>query len=80
MIRQTGGGRPARDHSGWHLLRPQKVIDATQVWFWSADCQAVERDADEDREAERAETFSAHEAFVSASRSRAKRSDRRSGQ
>ena len=62
------------------LLRPQKVIDAAQAWFWSPDWQAGERDADEDREAKRAETFSSNEAFVAALRSRAKRSDRRSGQ
>jgi AbrB family looped-hinge helix DNA binding protein len=61
------------------LLRPQKVIDAAQAWFWSPDWQAGERDADEDREAKRAETFSSDEAFVSALRSRAKRPDRGSG-
>jgi AbrB family looped-hinge helix DNA binding protein len=62
------------------LLRPQKVIDAAQAWFWSPDWQAGERDADDDREAQRAETFSSDEAFVSALRARAKRPDRRSGQ
>ncbi len=62
------------------LLRPQKVIDAAQAWFWSPDWQAGERDADEDREAKRAETFSSDEAFVVALRSRAKGPDGRSGQ
>ncbi len=27
------------------LLRPQKVIDATQTWFWSAAWQQGEREA-----------------------------------
>lgn len=62
------------------LLRPQKVIDAAQAWFWSPDWQAGELQADEDRAAKRAETFSSDEAFVSALRHRAKRPDRRSGQ
>ncbi len=62
------------------LLRPQKVIDASQAWFWTPHWQAGERDADEDREAKRAETFSSDEAFVGALRSRARRPDRKSGQ
>ena len=28
------------------LLRPQKLIDATQAWFWSPEWQAGERKAD----------------------------------
>ena len=32
------------------LLRPQKVIDATQAWFWSPEWQAGEREADADRD------------------------------
>ena len=62
------------------ILRPQKVIDVAQAWFWSADWQAGERDADEDREAKRAETFSSDEALLAALRSRAKRPERRPGQ
>lgn len=61
------------------LLRPQKVIDAGQAWFWSPDWQAGERDADQDREADRAETFSSDEAFIGALHARAKRPGRRSG-
>lgn len=30
------------------LLRPQKVIDSTQAWFWTPAWQAGEREADED--------------------------------
>lgn len=30
------------------LLRPQKVIDASQAWFWSPSWQAGEREAEED--------------------------------
>lgn len=26
------------------LLRPQKLVDATQAWFWTAGWQAGERD------------------------------------
>ncbi|HTJ75930.1 MAG TPA: AbrB/MazE/SpoVT family DNA-binding domain-containing protein [Acidimicrobiales bacterium] len=62
------------------LLRPQKVIDAAQAWFWSPDWQAGERDADRDMDAKRAETFVSDEAFVAALRARAKRPDLRPGQ
>ncbi|MGH2922287.1 MAG: AbrB/MazE/SpoVT family DNA-binding domain-containing protein [Gaiellaceae bacterium] len=29
------------------LLRPRKVVDATQAWFWSTAWQSMERDVDE---------------------------------
>jgi len=28
------------------LMRPQKVIDASQAWFWTPEWQAGEREAD----------------------------------
>jgi antitoxin PrlF len=40
------------------LLRPQKLIDATQAWFWTPTWQAGEREADVDRSVGRAEVFS----------------------
>ena len=46
------------------LLRPQKLIDATQAWFWATDWQAGERDADADRAAERVSTFASGEEFL----------------
>jgi AbrB family looped-hinge helix DNA binding protein len=46
------------------LLRPQKVIDSTQAWFWSAGWQAGEREADADRSAGRVETFDTGDALV----------------
>lgn len=58
------------------LLRPQKVIDATQAWFWSPEWQAGEREADADREAGRSELFSSDAAFLDALHSRAKRRKR----
>jgi antitoxin PrlF len=54
------------------LLRPQKVIDASQTWFWTTEWQAGERDADADLGAGRAETFGSGEEFVEALRARAK--------
>jgi antitoxin PrlF len=30
------------------LLRPKKLIDATQAWFWTFEWQAMEREASED--------------------------------
>jgi AbrB family looped-hinge helix DNA binding protein len=54
------------------LLRPQKLIDATQAWFWTRDWQAGEREADADRAAGRVEPFGSGEDFIEALRSRAK--------
>jgi len=30
------------------LLKPQKLVDATQAWFWNASWQSREREADDD--------------------------------
>lgn len=48
------------------LLRPQKVIDATQAWFWTPEWQAGEREADADIAAGRGETFESGEEFLEA--------------
>ena len=54
------------------LLRPRKVIDSTQAWFWASTWQAGERAADADRDAGRVETFDSGDALVDALRSIAK--------
>ncbi len=54
------------------LLRPQKVIDITQAWFWTTDWQAGERDADADRAAERVTTFASGEELLGSLRHRSK--------
>lgn len=59
------------------LLRPQKVIDATQAWFWTSEWQAGEREADADGAAGRVETFASGEEFVEALKARAKPAARR---
>jgi antitoxin PrlF len=46
------------------LLRPQKVIDATQAWFWSPEWQAGEREADADLVAGRVKMFDSGESFL----------------
>lgn len=46
------------------LLRPQKVIDSTQAWFWTPAWQAGEREADADRAAGRMEAFDSGPSFV----------------
>lgn len=60
------------------LLRPQKLIDATQAWFWTPQWQEGEREADTDRAAGRVETFTSGEEFVGSLRFRAKRRGHRS--
>jgi len=57
------------------LLRPQKVIDASQAWFWTPEWQAGEREADADLEAGRVETFASGDELIGALRalSRGKR-------
>ncbi|MGH9217558.1 MAG: AbrB/MazE/SpoVT family DNA-binding domain-containing protein [Acidimicrobiales bacterium] len=59
------------------LLRPQKVIDATQAWFWTPQWQQGEREADADLAAGRAQTFNSGEDFVEGLRARAKPAARR---
>lgn len=46
------------------LLRPQKLIDATQAWFWNPTWQSGEREADADRAAGRSEAFESGEAMI----------------
>jgi AbrB family looped-hinge helix DNA binding protein len=48
------------------LLRPQKVIDATQAWFWTPEWQAGEREADAELAAGKGETFESGEEFLEA--------------
>ena len=54
------------------LLRPRKVIDATQAWFWTPAWQTGEREADADLAAGRVETFGSDEELSAALRSTAK--------
>ena len=54
------------------LLRPQKVIDATQAWFWTPEWQAGEREADADRVAGRVESVGSGDEFLGALRAMTK--------
>ena len=46
------------------LLRPKKVIDATQAWFWTPEWQAGEREASADIAAGRPRVFDSDDAFL----------------
>ena len=59
------------------LLRPQKLIDATQAWFWTPEWQAGEREADADRSAGKVEEFGSGDEFIGALRARTRRTGRR---
>ena len=59
------------------LLRPQKVIDAAQAWFWTAEWQAGEREAEADRAAGRVESVGSGEEFLGAVRAMARPATRR---
>lgn len=48
------------------LLRPQKIIDATQAWFWTADWQAGEREVDRQRQEGRGQVFRSSDELVEA--------------
>ena len=48
------------------LLRPCKLIDASQAWFWTPEWQEGERQADEDLAAGRSERFESGEDFLRA--------------
>jgi len=49
---------------GGILLRPQKVIDATQAWFWQPAWQAGEREAAADLAAGRSRVFDSSEELL----------------
>ena len=46
------------------LLRPQKVIDSTQAWYWASAWQEGEREAVADYIAGRSSVFESSEAFL----------------
>jgi antitoxin PrlF len=46
------------------LLKPHKVIDSTQAWFWTPSWQAGEREAAEERAAGRGRVFESSEEFL----------------
>ena len=62
------------------LLRPRKLIDRDQAWFWTPEWQAGERAADEDLATGRIKTFSTPDEFIEALKkaSKPKRKPRRS--
>ena len=57
---------------GGILLRPMKMIDASQAWFWTPEWQAGEREAEADIAAGRVERFESDEAFLAALEARMK--------
>ena len=54
------------------LLRPQKLIDATQAWFWSPEWQAGESEVDSQKVSGRGQRFASSEQLVEALRRRSK--------
>lgn len=54
------------------LLRPQKVIDASQAWYWTPEWQEGEREADAQVAAGEGETFESGEEFLEALQALAK--------
>jgi AbrB family looped-hinge helix DNA binding protein len=52
------------------LLRPQKVIDSTQAWFWSPRWQVMEAEAEADIRAGRTEVFNTTDDFLLALKTR----------
>ena len=48
------------------LLRPKKLIDASQAWFWTQQWQQGEHEASEDIKAGRVTTFGSAAALVEA--------------
>jgi AbrB family looped-hinge helix DNA binding protein len=57
------------------LLRPGKVIDANQAWFWTPEWQAGERQADKEAAAGLGERFESDEEFLAALDARMKPPD-----
>ena len=54
------------------LLRPMKLIDASQAWFWTPEWQEGERQADAEIAAGLGERFESDEEFIAALKARSK--------
>lgn len=52
------------------LLKPHKMIDSTQAWFWAPEWQAGEREADADLAAGRFTRHDSDEEFLASLRAR----------
>jgi AbrB family looped-hinge helix DNA binding protein len=48
------------------LLRPRKLVDTTQAWFWSESWQSGEREASGDIAAGRTRTYKSDKEFLKA--------------
>jgi len=46
------------------ILRPQQLIDRDQAWYWTAEWQAAEREADEDLRLGRYDDFETMEGMI----------------
>ncbi|MCL5103084.1 MAG: AbrB/MazE/SpoVT family DNA-binding domain-containing protein [Armatimonadetes bacterium] len=46
------------------VLRPKKLIDKSQAWFWTKEWQEAERTADEDIKAGRVKAFESVEDLI----------------
>jgi bifunctional DNA-binding transcriptional regulator/antitoxin component of YhaV-PrlF toxin-antitoxin module len=53
-----------RREDGVIELRPQRVIDASQAWFWTERWQRMEQEAEADFAAGRFQTFDDAESFL----------------
>ena len=52
------------DRQGYIVLRPKKLVDASQAYFWTEEWQKGERKADEDMKAGRVKRFKSAAAAV----------------
>lgn len=55
------------------VLHPQKLIPASQAWFWAESWQEGEREASSERDAGLGEVFDSDDAFLESLRARRKR-------
>lgn len=46
------------------LLRPRKLVDATQAWFWTPEWQKAEHEASEDIRQGRTRTYKSDKDFL----------------
>jgi AbrB family looped-hinge helix DNA binding protein len=46
------------------LLRPRKLVDATQAWFWTPDWQKAEQEASDDIRKGRTRTYKTDRDFL----------------
>ena len=63
-VKRAASRPAARGAKSTTVLRPRRLVDASQAWFWTPEWQKMEREADADIKAGRVKSFSSVEDLI----------------